>query len=49
MTAVPETYVFDTGPLRHFTLKGWLGVLKFLTAGHAVIPESVEQERGAGA
>ena len=44
MTAVPETYVFDTGPLRHFTLKGWLGVLKFLTAGHAVIPESVEQE-----
>lgn len=44
MTAVSETYVFDTGPLRHFTLKGWLGVLKFLTAGHAVIPESVEQE-----
>jgi len=37
--------VFDTGPLRHFALQGWLGVLKFLTADRAVIiPESVEFE-----
>ena len=38
------THVFDTGPLRHFTLNGWLGVLKFLTGGRIVIPESVERE-----
>ncbi|MDY6055031.1 nucleotide-binding protein [Micrococcus sp.] len=38
------TYVFDTGPLRHFTLNNWLGVLKFLTRGRVVIPESVERE-----
>lgn len=37
--------VFDTGPLRHFALRGWLGVLKFLANDRAVfIPESVEDE-----
>lgn len=37
--------VFDTGPLRHFALRGWLGVLKFLTGTREVlIPESVEDE-----
>ncbi|CAM3686826.1 nucleotide-binding protein [Micrococcus flavus] len=44
MTEGPVTHVFDTGPLRHFTLNGWLGVLKFLTGGCIVIPESVERE-----
>ncbi|WP_369371255.1 nucleotide-binding protein [Promicromonospora sp. Populi] len=40
-----DAVVFDTGPLRHFTLRGWLGVLKFLTNGRAVlIPETVEDE-----
>lgn len=35
-----ETYVFDTGPLRHFTQQGWLGVLKFLTReSNVLIPE----------
>lgn len=38
-------YVFDTGPLRHFCLGGWLGVLKFLVGDvPAVMPESVERE-----
>lgn len=37
--------MFDTGPLRHFALRGWLGVLKFINSGsQAVIPESVEDE-----
>ena len=45
MTPVSETFVFDTGPLRHFALAGWLGVLKYLTQGNTVvIPESVEAE-----
>lgn len=40
-----ETYVFDTGPLRHFTQQGWLGVLTFLTREcDVLIPESVEVE-----
>lgn len=40
-----EVYVFDTGPLRHFALEGWLGVLRFVTEdGRVVIPESVEEE-----
>lgn len=42
--------VFDTGPLRHFTLRGWLGPLKFLTRDRGIlIPESVliELERQA--
>lgn len=37
--------VFDTGPLRHFALQGWLGLLKHLCREHRVIiPESVEAE-----
>lgn len=37
--------VFDTGPLRHFALQGWLGVLPFVAGDRAVlIPESVERE-----
>ncbi|WP_454117859.1 nucleotide-binding protein [Microbacterium lacticum] len=37
--------VFDTGPLRHFALQQWLGVLKYLSKDHEVmIPESVEGE-----
>ncbi|MFT4218751.1 MAG: nucleotide-binding protein [Micropruina sp.] len=37
--------VFDTGPLRHFAVQGWLGVLKFIAAGRTVVvPESVEDE-----
>ena len=42
--------VFDTGPLRHFALRGWLGPLKFLTRDRGIlIPESVlvELERQA--
>ncbi|UUZ57651.1 nucleotide-binding protein [Nocardioides sp. B-3] len=45
MTQSSEAFVFDTGPLRHFAVQGWLGVLKFLTAERgAIIPESVEYE-----
>lgn len=45
MTHPSDALVFDTGPLRHFAVQGWLGVLKFLTADRAVtIPESVEYE-----
>jgi len=45
VTPVSETFVFDTGPLRHFALAGWLGVLKYLTHDNNVlIPESVEAE-----
>ena len=37
--------VFDTGPLRHFALQQWLGVLKYLCRDYDVmIPESVEAE-----
>jgi predicted nucleic acid-binding protein len=37
--------VFDTGPLRHFALQGWLGPLRFITKDReVVIPESVEAE-----
>ncbi|MEU4196029.1 nucleotide-binding protein [Kribbella sp. NPDC026611] len=40
-----DALVFDTGPMRHFTVEGWLGVLKFLAGGRRVlIPESVERE-----
>ena len=43
MTA--PTLVFDTGPLRHFAVQGWLGVLHFLAGDRTVvIPESVEDE-----
>jgi predicted nucleic acid-binding protein len=40
-----DALVFDTGPLRHFAVQGWLGVLKFLAGDRPVlIPESVEVE-----
>ena len=43
---VPEdAWVFDTGPLRHFAIQGWLGVLRFLAGERPVfIPQSVERE-----
>lgn len=43
---VPETaLVFDTGPLRHFSAKGWLGALRFVAGQRPVyIPDSVESE-----
>ncbi len=45
MTQPSDALVFDTGPLRHFAVQGWLGVLKFLAGDrHVVIPESVERE-----
>ena len=41
----PDALVFDTGPLRHFAVQGWLRVLHFLAGDRAVvIPESVERE-----
>jgi predicted nucleic acid-binding protein len=44
--SVPENaWVFDTGPLRHFAIQGWLGVLRFLAGERPVyIPDSVERE-----
>lgn len=45
MTELRPGLVFDTGPLRHFALQGWLGVLKYLSRDHEVmIPETVEVE-----
>ncbi len=45
MTAQAKALVFDTGPLRHFAINGWLEVLHFIASDRAVlIPESVEQE-----
>lgn len=41
----PNAWVFDTGPIRHFALQGWIGVLRFLADGREVyIPDSVERE-----
>lgn len=40
-----DALVFDTGPLRHFAVQGWLRVLEFVAEGRRVIiPESVEKE-----
>lgn len=45
MTPESDAIVFDTGPLRHFAVEGWLGVVKFLAGDRPVlIPESVERE-----
>ena len=45
MTRTSDGLVFDTAPLRHFAVEGWLGVLKFLAGDRLVlIPESVERE-----
>lgn len=40
-----DAWVFDTGPMRHFAVQGWTGVLKFLANGRDVyIPDTVERE-----
>lgn len=45
MTPDSTSIVFDTGPLRHFAVQNWLGVLKFLTNDRTVyIPDTVERE-----
>ncbi len=45
MTPGADAWVFDTGPLRHFALSGWLGVLKFLAGSRPVLmPDVVERE-----
>ncbi|WP_254654468.1 hypothetical protein [Clavibacter tessellarius] len=50
MSAVSDPLVFDTGPLRHFAMQGWLGPLRFLTSERGVvIPESVDRELRAQA
>lgn len=45
MTVTENAWVFDTGPLRHFAIQGWLGVLRFLAGTRPIyIPDSVERE-----
>ena len=45
MTDPRPGLVFDTGPLRHFAMQGWLGVLKYLSRdAQVMIPETVEVE-----
>jgi predicted nucleic acid-binding protein len=45
MTIPANALVFDTGPLRHFSMMGWLGVLKFLADDRpAFMPDVVEKE-----
>src|SRR6185369_5052698 len=45
VTVPDNAWVFDTGPLRHFAIQGWLGVLRFLAGQRPVyIPDSVERE-----
>lgn len=40
-----EVLVFDTGPLSHFALAGWLGMLRLLVGEReAVIPDTVVAE-----
>jgi predicted nucleic acid-binding protein len=40
-----DAWIFDTGPLRHFALSGWLGALKFLAGDRPVfVPDVVERE-----
>lgn len=42
---VDDVFVFDTGPLSHFALTGWLGALKAVVAGRsALIPDVVADE-----
>jgi len=42
--------VFDTGPLRHFAVEGWLRTLDFLAGDRIVtIPQSVKRELRAQA
>ena len=50
MTVPDNAWVFDTGPLRHFAIQGWLGVLRFLAGERPVyIPDSVERELDSAA
>jgi Predicted nucleic acid-binding protein, contains PIN domain len=45
VTVPDDAWVFDTGPLRHFAIQGWLGVLRFLAGERPVyIPDSVARE-----
>jgi predicted nucleic acid-binding protein len=45
LTVPEDAWVFDTGPLRHFAIQGWLGVLRFLADRRPVyIPDSVARE-----
>ncbi|MEV4473472.1 hypothetical protein [Nonomuraea sp. NPDC049504] len=45
-----DTLVFDTGPLSHFAINNWLGVLKAVVGDRkALIPDVVVAELGAGA
>ena len=47
---VDDVFVFDTGPLSHFALAGWLGALKAVVAGRsALIPDVVADELRTGA
>ncbi|WP_085511217.1 hypothetical protein [Plantibacter flavus] len=44
-----STFVFDDGPLSHFTEAGWLGLLElFVADGEAWLPDTVQHELGAG-
>ena len=38
MTVPENALVFDTGPLRHFAINGWLGVLRFIAGERPVLP-----------
>lgn len=50
MSADPQTYVLDTGPLGHFARSQWLGVLKAVLQGaRVVIPDVVGAELRSGA
>jgi predicted nucleic acid-binding protein len=45
VTVSNNAWVFDAGPLRHFAIQGWLGVVRFLAGDRPVyIPDSVERE-----
>ncbi|MFC7579887.1 hypothetical protein ACFQ23_02165 [Schaalia naturae] len=45
LTSDGSILCFDTGPLRHFAVEGWLGVLKYLTRDRQVwIPDTVHEE-----
>lgn len=45
LTSGGSILCFDTGPLRHFAVEGWLGVLKYLTRDREVwIPDTVREE-----
>lgn len=44
-----RTFVFDEGPLSHFTEAGWLGLLElYVGEGRAWLPDTVHAELGRG-